>query len=281
VNSSVIHTPHGTSLDVTFPVTTNLLPDGNFDQGLWEPHVGDCDAANPTLAAPELDATVLHHRGPGGSNVLKLVAGVDTACESQKFALTTGTPLLSIRTRNLSGTGPRLCLYAVGPNTCIPLPPVPDTSTWNTYVATATPPAGTTGLALFLYADGPGGGSTSVDEYADVTVHNFSVNPIVLATPTPKTRNRQRVRLVAADSSYSSTWNGPAGSRHVLVDGMTNGWLVPPGAPAAQSPGYRGTKMVAGAAVISGVAVILLLSFVCLILIIDRTRRHRRSGVPG
>jgi arabinofuranan 3-O-arabinosyltransferase len=280
VMSSVVPTSSGTDLRITFPVTTNLLPDANFGAGLWEPHVGDCDAVDPLLASTELTATVLHHAGPSDGNVLRLAAGVDTACESQKFALTTGTVLLSLRTRNLAGSGPRLCLYALGPDTCIALPPVPDTPSWTTYVASATPPPGTTGLALFLYADGPGGGSTSVDEYTDATVHNFSITPIILATPTNSTIHQRQVRLVTADSSYSSTWGGPAGSRHVLVDGMTNGWLVPVTASAGQSPGYRGTWMVASAALVTGAVLALLLLAGCLVLVVRRAKKHRRSGVP-
>jgi hypothetical protein len=43
----------------------------------------------------------------------------------------------------------------------------------------------------------------------------------------PVTQPVSSAELVVVHSSFSSDWQGPADSRHVLVDGMLNGWLVP------------------------------------------------------
>jgi hypothetical protein len=33
-------------------------------------------------------------------------------------------------------------------------------------------------------------------------------------------------RLLVEHSSYSENWRGPAGSQHVVVDGLINGWVL-------------------------------------------------------
>ena len=277
--TSEIRGPTGNSLRISFPVTSNQLPNGNFAQGPWEPQVGDCNAAQPALARAQMHASVLRNEGPGGSNVLKLEAGLDSACESQRVAWTSGPVLLRIQTRNLAGAGPRLCLYAIGPNECIPLPPVPVTSTWKTYGATAVPPAGTTGLALFLYSDGPGGGAKSVNEYANAAMYRTTVRPIVIATPT--LLQAKRPRLVTSDSSYSSTWTGPVGGAHVLVDGMKNGWLLPPGVPVSPTPYYRQAWMVVAAAAASLAGILALMAAVGVLLLVEhRRRKHNLPKAP-
>jgi hypothetical protein len=43
--------------------------------------------------------------------------------------------------------------------------------------------------------------------------------PLAPATPA--------VKLIVVHSSYSNEWQGTAYGKHVLVDGMLNGWLVP------------------------------------------------------
>jgi hypothetical protein len=277
--TSEIRGPTGNSLRFSFPVTSNQVPNGNFAQGLWEPQVGDCNAANPAPARAQMQASVLRNAGPGGSNALKLVAGLDTACESQKVAWTSGPVLLRIQTRNLAGAGPRLCLYAIGPNQCIPLPPVPITSTWSTYGATAVPPAGTTGLALFLYADGPGAGTKSVNEYSDAALYGATIRPLVVATPTLLPANRPR--LVISDSSYSADWTGPVGGTHVLVDGMKNGWLLPPGVPVSPTPYYRQAWMVVTAVAVTAAAIAVLMVLVGFLLFGEhRRKQHHGPEVP-
>jgi len=63
------------------------------------------------------------------------------------------------------------------------------------------------------------------------------------------------VRLIVLHTTFSSLWEGPSGSQHVLVDGMLNGWLV-----SATSPGssvhYRPAGVFAAAAWLSLAAVL-------------------------
>jgi hypothetical protein len=49
----------------------------------------------------------------------------------------------------------------------------------------------------------------------------------VLALP-PTT---SALRLTTYPTSYSAQWQGPSGAKHVLVDGLANGWIGPKSYP--------------------------------------------------
>jgi hypothetical protein len=57
----------------------------------------------------------------------------------------------------------------------------------------------------------------------------------------PQTQAAQE--LLVMHNSFSDGWQGPPGSRHVLVDGMLNGWLMPRGSPAFM-PTYSATFVI-------------------------------------
>jgi hypothetical protein len=259
-------------LTISFSIGKNLLTNGNFSNGLWEARVGDCLDVGGPQAFLGMRASVYHGVGPGSSSVLQLSTTTDTSCESQRINWSSGSVLLSVQARNRSGAGPRLCLYAIGPNTCIPLPAMPATPGWSTYRVIATPPSGTVGLGLFLYSSTPTTGVSSVNQYANIAVYkdNITSNPIVKATP--KKSAKPHVRLIESNSSYSSSWAGPANGRHVLIDGMRNGWLIPLGAPAQSTPHYTRGIYVIYSALVSAVTVFGLMCASGLIVL----RRYRR-----
>jgi LPXTG-motif cell wall-anchored protein len=89
-----------------------------------------------------------------------------------------------------------------------------------------TPTPGTHALSLFLYADGPGNGSSTVDAYTNISVRSDpGVTPMVVVATSPHLHSTVPV-LTTADSTFSSVWTVTHPSQHVLVDGMTNGWLA-------------------------------------------------------
>jgi len=247
--------PNGRRLVVSVPIGNSGLPNGDFRQGLWEATVGDCNG-HSARALTQMSAGVQDNGGPADSSYLRLSASVDTACESQRLGWTSGRVLLTLGARHDVGQAPRACLYAIGPDTCLPLPPIPSTATWSTYRAIVTPSPQTTGLVLFLYSDAPGGGRASVNDYANAATYTLPTSPVVLATPTSVPA--QPLRLVVTDSSYSTHWSGPANGVHVLVDGVKNGWLSPAGASGGP-PHYDERNLVALAARVSFVAAIAVL----------------------
>lgn len=273
---TIMRSTEGNSLLLSFPVTGNDVRNGNFADGPWQANVGDCNNASGPQSLGHLRADTYAHAGPDGSGVLQLSASVDTACESTRLNPSSGRVLVSVKARRIAGNGPRLCLYAIGPNQCVPLPAMRSSAGWSTYRAEATPPSGTTGLALFLYSDAAGNGASSIDQYSNVAVYGVVANPVVVATPTIP--QPVPLRLTTSASSFSSTWTGPVGGRHVLVDGIKNGWLVPPGSRVQPFPHYQRGGLVVGAAIASAAVAFGLLCAAGLQLVCRVGRRARRGG---
>jgi hypothetical protein len=67
-------------------------------------------------------------------------------------------------------------------------------------------------------------------------------------------------RLLLLRESFNGHWVGPAGSRHVLVDGLYNGWLGPSVGNAA--PRYGPANAIRMAAAASALALLALLALV-------------------
>jgi hypothetical protein len=89
-----------------------------------------------------------------------------------------------------------------------------------------TPDAGTTSILLYLYADG-GASRRTINDYANVSVVAVQSLPHLALLGMPDGSNAASPRLVVDHTTYSDAWQGSPG-KHVLVDGMLNGWLVPP-----------------------------------------------------
>jgi arabinofuranan 3-O-arabinosyltransferase len=202
-----------------------VIANGDFGQGSWGP-VSDCNTANPIAAAPSLDGRVVPGIAPGGLPALRLAASIDSACVSQSLSWNRGALVLSMQVRHADGSAPRICLWEVGPSRCAPAPDLPTGPAWSWYRASVTPDVGTTSIILYLYADG-GAPRRTVNEYANVSVVEVSSLPRVALLGNPLSFVRPPVRLVLLHTSYSDLWQGSVG-KHVIVDGLLNGWLVPP-----------------------------------------------------
>ena len=135
---------------------------------------------------------------------------------------------MSLWVRNVSGAAPRVCLWQVPIRTCVTMSPMPQDaarSRWYHYQAIATPDPGTRALRLFLYAATYG--EPSVNDYAHVVVRRSPVLPQPVVIASRRGRDRPAPDLITSGQSFSTDWIGPPEARHVEVDGLRNGWLVP------------------------------------------------------
>lgn len=261
--------------------------------------VNDC--ADFLSRAP-LSGVWLPHAGPGGSAVVLLRASADAACVDRQLAPWSGTVLVSLAVRSLSGASPRLCLWESPERTCADLPPLPSTPSWSPYRATVPVPARTTAW-LFLEAPAPGGGGTSEVEFADVRAEELPKGfvPMALlarppsatlaASPTVPIRARRRsgpseaastARVWAFASPAGEGWRLEGGSAHsLLVDGL---WLGAPASgarpPVVEDPAARTVEGAAVASAVVGLAT-LLFGVAALAAARRRARRprdHRRGA---
>lgn len=213
------------------PLGGQAVADGTFQRGPWA-KVGDCADRLGAAARPYLHAKVLTSGGPAGRPALRLSASVDAACMATPLSWRGGPVVLQMSTRHVTGSPPAICVWEGGPNTCATLPPLPSSSRWHTYRAIVHPTAGTRTLSLFLYSvSSPSGGETT-DEYAQVSARGIASTslPVIVARPsTPARASAGLPALTTEGASYTSVWNAGPGADRVLVNGVMNGWLAPPG----------------------------------------------------
>jgi hypothetical protein len=215
--------------ELSYKLGGSLLSDGDFTSGPRR-EVGNCAAFPGTTATARLIAGVLPGKGPAGQSALELSAHADSACEMRSLAWRSGPLFLSLWVRNVSGAGPRICVWQMPIYSCAarsPLPPRSSLSRWYHYQTTVTPDPGTRSLKLFLYADVYQPGALTTNEYSDVVVRRSPVllQPVVVGTP--RRHERAASALYATSESFSPDWIGPPGDQHVEIDGLRNGWLAP------------------------------------------------------
>jgi arabinofuranan 3-O-arabinosyltransferase len=238
----------------------DILPNGSFQNGLWEP-VGDCNNVSGAAAQPSLSATVFPQAGPRGGPFLRMSAQLDTACEWQPVTWHGGPVLVSMNLRHVEGADPQICLWETGPQRCADLPsPTARRNEWTAYSATIAPDPGTSALTLFVYARVYVAHTLTQNDYADLRVLELPSLPQVDLLATPRVIS-DKSRLMILHDAYSSGWTGPTGSKHVLVDGLTNGWSLLPGQSFAAS--YRVGDVVRAAFALSilGLLAIVVVAF--------------------
>jgi hypothetical protein len=223
----VVYAPDTVNNAVTVSLTgQTTISNGDFSKGLWEP-VYDCHSMAPPQAQRDLGASVLLSASPGGLPALQLSASLDSACENQSLNWHGGPLVLSMLVDHVRGDVPRVCLWETGPERCATLPPIPDESSWSTYSASVTPDAGTTALVIYLYADASRPSARTINQYADVRVVEVPALPSLALLADPEPQNASSTQLAVIHGSFSSQWQGSIDGKHVLVDGMLNGWLIP------------------------------------------------------
>lgn len=211
----------------------SAISNGDFSNGLWSPVI-DCNAVNADQARPYLTASVVTQSAPNGLPALQLSALLDSACESQTLRWAGGSLVVSLKVRRVQGNVPRLCLFETGPQRCASLPSIPAANGWASYSAAVTPDTGTSALDLYLYADA-NSQSRTISEYADVKILEVpSLTTFALfADPQPNTGAPSQVMVV--HNSFSDKWQATSVGKHVIVDGMLNGWQMPIGSQVASA----------------------------------------------
>jgi hypothetical protein len=280
IHVSRVPEPDGTvGLEIAIDARESVT-NGNFRAGPWGP-VGDCNNAFGATATPALLATVIPTGGPDGGPFLRLSAELGSACESQQLTWHGGPLLLSLSLRHATGPTPRICVWETGPQRCAALPPaVAQGNQWTDFKAVVVPDGGTSALTLFLYADGTNSKAPSQADYGNVEALELASLPQldVLAIPA---RLSDSLQLEIHHSTYSTSWNGPSRSHHVLVDGVMNGWLVARGQPLIAQYSYAGVVRASFVGSVAGLVFILVLVAYSV-----RTRRSslamqpRRSSKP-
>jgi O-antigen/teichoic acid export membrane protein len=219
--TTVRATVAGSSLQIAVPTLPILS--GAFTSGPVQP-VDACGGGGAEPSGSRAD--VLTQAGPGGVPALRLAVKAATACVHEPLQWQGGPIALSLRVRTLSGRAPRFCVREVGLDSCAAAARLPESSGWASYAGVITPAAGARGLELFLYADGGAGAATTVDLVADLSVTALPApapRVDVIATPL---LSDGAPRLVIQDETYDQRWSGPQAARHVMVDGLLNGWLT-------------------------------------------------------
>jgi hypothetical protein len=225
------------SLQMRLPVGASIIHNGGFAAGPWGP-VGNCYDSEPVSSPNFLRADVLPRAGPGRTPALQIAASIDAACEATELTWHGGPILLDLWVRSLSGAPPKMCVRELPIERCAATAPLPSGSRWHLYRTTVIPDPGTESVTIFLYAYGQSLRQGSIEQFAGVIARSLPHSPSVDVVARPST-SAGPTRLLAYPSGYAAGWVGPPSARHVLVDGMRNGWLTTSGRGAPQAVRYQ------------------------------------------
>lgn len=188
---------------------------------------------------------------PGGEIRFEAEAGTVCAWTALPEARVDRVYRVQFEHRTVSGLKPRVCLWQEGPDRCADLAPLPAGREWTAFEAAARLDPRTTGLRLYLYADGTELAHTAV-EFRDIRV--TAVPDLWLtaqrlperAEPAPpvlrwtkegpsryvvQVQGAEEPYLLVLSEAYSPGWQisgtaDPAGIPHLEIDGYANGWWV-------------------------------------------------------
>ena len=160
------------SLGASSYTFSNLIPNGSFEDGLWQRAVGDCNKYD-THGVLNMRLDTKH--GTAGRNSLELMATRHTACTSTQFSFNSeGTYLLNLHYQSLNSQPAGYYLqFNDDQNTVISgqLPiPKDQVGKWQEFQKTVTLPTGATSASLTLYAYESDGFSQNVVRYDDVSL---------------------------------------------------------------------------------------------------------------
>ncbi|MGB8195501.1 MAG: hypothetical protein WCF25_00635, partial [Acidimicrobiales bacterium] len=208
---------------VKMSASASLIGNGTFEHGKWSP-VENCQDAKPLRHSSELSATIVNGVAPTGLPALKLTALADSACETTVLKWHSGPVLLSLWTRSVNGAAPSICVWEQPSDTCAPMPSLTTSSGWLHYGTSFDPVSGTTSLTVFLYANAVTNNGPASVEYANVEVASIAGAPNLDLVGTPSGPMVKR-KLVVLHTTYVAGTSALKGTRHVLVNGLTNGYL--------------------------------------------------------
>jgi hypothetical protein len=267
-DTQVSYMERGNTNTISLSVPTRpAIMNGDFSQGMWGP-VGNCNDAVKAQPGRDIRADLIPRGAPGGGAALRLSASIDSACEIQALNWHGGALVVSLLINQVQGAAPRLCVWEIGPQRCAALPNPSSTSGWSVYRASVFPDAGTTSLAVYLYADAGPKGQT-ISEYANVQIREVAARQTWVLLGTPRLTPSDTPRLVVDESTFSPQWESTIGM-HVLVNGMLNGWLTPPQGALAR-PFFLPATVIAVAQWVSVVA------FLIALLVVTGTASSRKK----
>jgi hypothetical protein len=208
---------------VKMSASGSLIDNGNFESGNWGP-VGNCLNARPLQNSNDLSGTIEDGVAPGGLPALKLNASLDSACETTVLKWSSGPVLLSLWSRSLNGATPSICVWEQPSNTCAPMPSLTASHGWDHFGASFNPVSGTTSVTVFVYANAVSNGGPASVEYANVEATSIAGAPNLDLIGTPLGVLVKR-KLDVLHTSFDASSGALKGTRHVLVNGLTNGYL--------------------------------------------------------
>jgi uncharacterized protein DUF3367 len=147
------HLAHGTaSLSATLNINSqNLLPNGAFQAGLWQPAPSDCNYLGNAVKLGEK----LVPGGVNGQNSMQLSANGDEACISSaplKSFSDTNTYLVSLNYKNLAAGSGAICIWN-GSSCLAHISLTSHDKQWHSFATWFSPGDNAASLELYLYAD--------------------------------------------------------------------------------------------------------------------------------
>jgi len=260
--------------------------------------VGDCDRQDARSPAA---VGISSREGPAGT--FTLTAAAHTACIIAPFAAGDVGPAygLEFEYRTAAGFPARYCVWEDGPDRCAAGPPLGASTSWQTLNTVIHPDPGTTGLRLYLYADGQPNPVTSVQYRAmrakrsiPAVVSVRLLAPVSAGAVPAFTWRESRsgsyqvaladVRsraVVSLDESYDARWavrGLPPGwtARHIRADGYANAWIITGHGSARLGIEFGPDTAVKYAQWLSLIAVAM-----CLLALAYRLVRRARAGVAA
>lgn len=147
----------------------NLLPNGSFEAGLWQPKVGDCNHFDDNgLVAMSLDT----QNKSDGAQSLQLEATRHIACTSRTIPVNPGgTYLVSFDYQSPNASRASYYVGFNDPNKTSTHEDLPLADTgWHTFSQTFTVPAGATKMSLYLYAKSTDGKTNIINRYDNAKI---------------------------------------------------------------------------------------------------------------
>lgn len=182
----------------------------------------------------------LTNEGPSASPSYSLTSKAGSACISRQITRLTGltraTYRISILVRDVQGAYPRVCLWSTGQNSCISGSKIFKVGArWTKEVFTVSTNGSAGKISFYMYADSPLLGrqfgenipsaGTTVSQYSNLHIEELPPSQPVVLSSVPPNHGLPLPVLRTQTASFSPGWTTSSSDRHVLVDGLVNGWL--------------------------------------------------------
>lgn len=175
-----------------FKAEPSVLPNGSFEEGLWNESVGDCHKYDTnSLLNMKLNHTYFSH----GASSLELVADRHDACTSKKFSVSPGDYLLQIQHQspNADQAGYYLKFNDPANTTVSERMQIASHDQWRNKMRKLKVPEGADSASLYLYAY-----ESKETDAVTMRYDNISFNRLELIQPIPMPTENDRYQTVEA-----------------------------------------------------------------------------------